>query len=392
MTSDWQARALSEICDINPESVRGWPAEREIAYIDISSIDPVNGISGVLRMPLATAPSRAQRVVRTGDVLVSTVRTERRAFARVPSSLDGQVASTGFAVLRVREALVDARFLWAAIRSPVFVEEMVSQQVGSNYPAVRPRDVAAFRLALPPLEEQRRIASIVGALDDKIEHNLLLARRLSESAQLLFQRRFGNNAGWPNGSLSDLCTTQYGFTASASEEPVGPKFVRVTDINKRPWIDWANVPYCEIDSKAFESYRLRSGDIVVARMADPGKSAIIDEGVDAVFASYLVRLRTASRAHAYYVYGFLQSDRYAEYAAGAMSGSVQKNMNAKVIVGAQIPIPPHAEMQKHLDEVLPLRERLAAALRENARLSAIRSEILPKLTSGTIRVPESYKP
>ena len=292
---------------------------------------------------------------------------------------------------------------------------------------------------LPPLPEQRAIAHILGTLDDKIELNRRMSQTLEAMAQALFkawfvdfepvraklagrwQRGVGANhdsplqpglpahlydlfpdrlvdselgeipEGWEVKKLSDLCTTQYGYTTSAVDEPVGPKFLRVTDINKRNWIEWGDVPYCAIEPDARASYSLQVGDLVVARMADPGKSAIIEEDIDAVFASYLVRLKTPSLAHSYYLYGFLKSDLYAEYAEGAKSGSVQANMNAKVIVGASLTVPPKAVLDAFLREVLPLRQRLVANVRESRTLAALRDALLPKLISGEIRVKDAER-
>ncbi len=194
--------------------------------------------------------------------------------------------------------------------------------------------------------------------------------------------------GWEVARLSDLCSTQYGYTASALSEPVGPKLLRVTDINKRNWIEWDTVPYCSISVEDKAKYALSLGDIVVARMADPGKSAIVEEQIDAVFASYLVRLKTTSLAHAYYLYGFLKSDAYREYSESATSGSVQANMNAKVIVGAKLLVPPTAVMEAYLHSVLPLRRRIVANLRESRTLTALRDALLPKLISGELRVKD----
>jgi type I restriction enzyme S subunit len=192
--------------------------------------------------------------------------------------------------------------------------------------------------------------------------------------------------------LSDLCSTQYGYTASAVDEPVGPRFLRVTDINKRNWIEWGDVPHCAIDPEARASYALHLGDLVVARMADPGKSAIIEEEIDAVFASYLVRLKTASLAHSYYVYGLLKSDLYSEYAEGAKSGSVQANMNAKVIVGASLVVPPTPVMEQFLHAVRPLRQRLVANVRESRTLATLRDTLLPKLLYGEVQMNQAEKP
>jgi type I restriction enzyme S subunit len=269
--------------------------------------------------------------------------------------------------------------------------------------------------------EQRAIAYILGTLDDKIELNRRMNETLEAIARALFKSWFvdfdpvrakaeGRDSGLPKRiadlfpdsfedselgeipkgwrvvRLSDLCTTQYGYTARAVDEPIGPKFLRVTDINKRNWIDWGDVPHCAIDPSTRTSYVLEVGDLVVARMADPGKSAIIEEEIDAVFASYLVRLKTPSLALSYYVYGFLKSDLYAEYAEGAKSGSVQANMNAKVIVGVSLALPPEQVLQQFLQAVLPLRRRLVANVRESRTLAALRDILLTKLISGELRV------
>lgn len=121
-------------------------------------------------------------------------------------------------------------------------------------------------------------------------------------------------------------------------------------------------------------------------MADPGKAAIIDDKVNAVFASYLVRLKTKTLAFAYFVYGYLRSPDYADYAAGAIGGSVQKSMNAKVLVDCWIKAPPQELVERHLDFAKPTRLRMSAALREVALLRRMRALLLPKLISGEIPV------
>jgi type I restriction enzyme S subunit len=256
-------------------------------------------------------------------------------------------------------------------------------------------------LTLPPLSIQRRIAEILGRLDDKIEVNRRIDRTLEAMAQALYRHWFVEFGpfrdgefveselgmipkGWEAGRLSNLCSTQYGYTASATDKPVGPKLLRVTDINKRNWIEWGSVPHCVISADDRSKYALEVGDIVVARMADPGKSAIVEEAVDAVFASYLVRLKTNSLAYAYFVYEFLKSPQYGEYAEGAKGGSVQANMNAKIIVGADLVIPPVPVLAAFLAKVLPLRQRLVASVKESSVLASVRDYLLPKLLSGEV--------
>jgi type I restriction enzyme S subunit len=320
---------------------------------------------------------------------------------------------------------IDPTFFFYLLRylKPNFVGIARNKQT-TGLGHVTKRDLENIEAAYPSLPEQRAIAHILGTLDDKIELNRRMNETLEAMARTLFKSWFvdfdpvrakaeghdpglpieigdifpdsfedselgENPKGWPVKKLSDLCSTQYGYTASAVDKPIGPKLLRVTDINKRNWINWGDVPYCAIDPDTRASYVLEIGDLVVARMADPGKSAIIEEDIDAVFASYLVRLKTPSLAHSYYVHGFLKSDLYAEYAEGAKSGSVQANMNAKVIVGASLTVPPEQVIQQFLRAVLPLRQRLVANVLESRTLAALRDTLLPKLISGEMRVKDT---
>lgn len=97
---------------------------------------------------------------------------------------------------------------------------------------------------------------------------------------------------WPEVKLGDLVDMQYGYTASAQDEPVGPKFLRITDIVS-DIINWDTVPHCEIDENDYEKHKLFKGNIVVARTgATAGYAKLIRENdKEAVFASYLIRIR-----------------------------------------------------------------------------------------------------
>ncbi len=97
---------------------------------------------------------------------------------------------------------------------------------------------------------------------------------------------------FPVTSLTDLCeSVRYGYTASATLEPCGPRFLRITDIVPES-LDWGTVPYCEISDADRERFGLTVDDIVIARTgATVGYAKQIREQIEAVFASYLVRFR-----------------------------------------------------------------------------------------------------
>ena len=139
--------------------------------------------------------------------------------------------------------------------------------------------------------------------------------------------------------LQDYCDViQYGYTQSASEKEVGPKFLRITDIQNKP-INWNEVPYCEISEKDLKKYLLETGDIVIARTgASTGTNAIYDSKKmpQSVFASYLIRLKLNEEFDPLYVHYFLQSPFYKEHIAGILGGSAQPNANAQQLTNVQI--------------------------------------------------------
>ena len=169
MRDSWAQVTLGDVADINPDNTDQLRDNDEITYIDLSSVSSAAGISADLfRGSYRTAPGRARRIVRKDDVLISTVRPYLKGFSMVPQYLDGAVASTGFCVLRAKRKHILPGLIWAVVGTDQFVENLMSKATGSSYPAVRPSDVAAHPIALPPLTEQTRIVGIVTAMDDVV--------------------------------------------------------------------------------------------------------------------------------------------------------------------------------------------------------------------------------
>jgi Restriction endonuclease S subunits len=157
---------------------------------------------------------------------------------------------------------------------------------------------------------------------------------------------------WKEVKLKTVCSDiSYGYTASASKEKVGPKFLRITDITSGK-INWDTVPYCKISEKDYHKYKLSVGDIVIARTGTLGSSAIIKNDIDAVFASYLIRFRIDEKlADPFFISYVLQSQDFKEYVNAVNSGSVQPGTNARQLGDYEFPLPPLPE-QKAIAEVL----------------------------------------
>ncbi len=187
----WEVKRLKYTATINDEALaETTDPGYEFKYVDISSVDAVSGIVAEEEMIFETAPSRARRVVRDGDTVVSTVRTYLRAIAPIWNPPDSLVVSTGFAVVRPRS--VEPAFLSYALRESSFLETVVARSVGVSYPAVKASEVATIPIPLPPPPEQRAIANFLDAetakLDTLVAKKRELIEKLKEKRSALISR------------------------------------------------------------------------------------------------------------------------------------------------------------------------------------------------------------
>ena len=173
----WRSANLGGLAQVNPEQLGSRTGPNYLLeYLDIAAIEQPGVIGASRTFRFSEAPSRARRLAREGDILVSTVRPYLRNFACVRKAPDNLVVSTGYAVIRPGDG-VDGRFLYQHILSARFVEFLKPRMSGSNYPAVTADDVEAYPLFLPPLPEQRKIAAILSSLDDVVEQTRMVIDR-----------------------------------------------------------------------------------------------------------------------------------------------------------------------------------------------------------------------
>ncbi len=187
----WNVKRLKYSATINDETLPETTLpDFEFSYVDISSVDAVTGITIVEDVVFEDAPSRARRIVRDGDTIVSTVRTYLRAIAPIRKPPENLIVSTGFAVVRPRK--LDPKYLSYALRESGFVETVVARSVGVSYPAVNASDVATIPITLPPEEEQLAIATFLDhqtvKIDTLVAKKQTLIERLKEKRIALISR------------------------------------------------------------------------------------------------------------------------------------------------------------------------------------------------------------
>lgn len=305
--------------------------------------------------------------------------------------------------LRVNRSVADPLFCFYYFASPRYAEYIRNRGIGGAVPGINLGILKSLAIALPPIKTQKQIVSILSAYDSLIENNLRRMKLLEESARLLYREwfvrlRFPGHEhtriindvpeGWEKKFLADLCkSVDYGYTASAQTEGIGPRLLRITDIVPQV-IDWSSVPYCEIPDDKKEKFLLQEGDIVIARTgATVGYAKRLHKRhPEAVFASYLVRLRLKPEVDDLMIGIFVESEDYKKYVQSRIGGAAQPNANARVLSGASLLIPSPKFQNLFHEAVLPIFDQRELLQIQNHKLKAARDLLLPKLMSGEIAV------
>ncbi len=185
-------RPLKRTCSLNPDVLpESTDPELEFDYVDIGNVSLESGVTDRVHMTFASAPSRARKLVRSDDIIVSTVRTYLKAVACIGEDAEHLVVSTGFAVLRAKPES-EPRFLYSVVQSHPFVEGIVAASSGVSYPAINPSTLGDLSVPLPDLPTQKAIADFLdretARIDQLIEKKQRMVEVLGEKRQVVISR------------------------------------------------------------------------------------------------------------------------------------------------------------------------------------------------------------
>ena len=166
----WKVKSLKHVVSCNDDTLNDkTDKDLEINYIEIGDVSLEKGIENYTKMKFSEAPSRARRIVKENDIILSTVRTYLKAITKVNSNYDNFIASTGFAVLRSKS--INPDFLGAIVKTENFIDEVISLSVGVSYPAINSSILLDISIPLPPEDEQLMIS-------DKIDKEFISFQNL----------------------------------------------------------------------------------------------------------------------------------------------------------------------------------------------------------------------
>ena len=345
--------------------------------------------------------SKKLRHFENNDILIARYGA---SLGRICTGMSG-VYNVALAKIIFSENILNRKYVYWMLQSDVFQIPLLSisrtAQAGFNKD-----DLSIFSMPLPPFVEQQRIVERIESLFTKLDEakeNLqnvldgfetrkaaILHKAFTGELTAKWRKQHGVSMdSWEEKKLGDVADTQYGYTESASSEAIGPKFLRITDI-QNGIVNWDKVPYCRISEEELEKYKLSIEDIVIARTgATTGKSYLIKDNILSVFASYLIRLKLKTKdVLSNFIYQFMQSQLYWTQITDFSKGIAQPGVNAQKLKEIKLLLPTfpeQTEIVRIIDDLL-VKEQQAKKLAENtfAKIDLIKKAILAHAFRGEL--------
>jgi type I restriction enzyme S subunit len=360
--------------------------------------------TGNEHLPTASVPHLKAKLGQPEDTVVTTKGNSVGVTAYVPRRAPEFVYSPHLSYWRSRDASVIAPgFLRYWARAPALKSQLKAMAGSTDMaPYLSLADQKRLRIALPQAAVQRRIAGVLGALDDKIEHNSSVAEHLEAIGRAAFETavgrllmdgdvRQGVPADWRVVTLSEL------FELNPSRRLATGTLAPYLEMKNMPTVghfpdDWYERP-------AGSGARFANGDTLVARITpclENGKVAFVDfldESVIGWGSTEYIVMRPRPPTAPSIAYFLARNDDFRDFAVRHMSGSSGRQpVSAEALSGYRVPVPDDERLSDLGRELSVVLANVRARRLESRTLSAIRDALLPKLVSGRIRVPESYDP
>jgi type I restriction enzyme S subunit len=397
MANGWTDTTLGELCDRGQARIQTGPFGSQLHSYDYQPtgvpVVPTEGIGrrrlrdeDIPRVSEEVANRLSRHKLKAGDILFARRGAQATGLsALVEARHAGWLCGTGAILLRLEAPDVDATFLSFVLSSDVAISWLKAHAVGAVMPNLNEGVLRRLPLRLPTPAEQRTIASVLGALDDKIELNRRMNETLEALARALFQNWFvdATQAGLPKGWRES--TVDEDFNLTMGQSPPGesynetgdgiPFYQGRTDFGFR-------YPTARVFCTAPTRFA-NAGDTLVSVRAPVGSVNMAAEKCSVGRGVASVRHKSGSRSYTYYFMRSIESDFAKFEADGTVFGSINKADFHAIKRAA-----PPPEIVEAFEKLLfPIDQRIENNENESRTLAALRDALLPKLLSGELRLP-----
>ena len=411
--NEWQVKTFSDCATLIRESVS--PSDLgDTLYIGLEHIG--ENMLSLVGQGVASSVTSTKSRFKQGDILFGKLRCYFRKVVRVP--FDG-ICSTDIWVTRAKEG-VDQGFLYYCMASQSFVDFADSGSEGTRMPHAQWEWVSRYKIRLPTLPEQRRIAHILSTLDDKIELNRQMNETLEATARAIFKSWFVNfdpvkakmeghkppcmdtetaalfpsafqdsplgeiPKGWKVGTLGEIAKNVR-RSVKASEIDSSECFIGLEHMPRRN----IALSQWQIDAEiASNKYRFRKGEILFGKL-NPHFHKVGIAPIDGVCSTDILVIQPIEVGWFGVVLGLVSSDNFVAYTTACSKGTTLPRTNWNDMSRYEIVLPKVEIAQKYTEFIRPIIKRIIKNIHQSRTLSQIRDTLLPKLLSGEIRVDDA---
>jgi type I restriction enzyme S subunit len=394
---DWEIKQLASICDI----VMGQSPSSESYNENDTGLPLVQGNADIKSR--ITKPriytSQITKISEVDDIIM-TVRAPVGAIAK--SNIKSCIGR-GVCALRVKS--IDNEFLYQML-----IEKETSWirlEQGSTFSAVNSKDIKTFKIALPPLPEQQKIAAILSTVDEQISTTDKIIEKSKELKKGLMQKLFSEGIGhtefkdtkigripkdWEVKKVGDICKLQGGFAFKSSDATEnGIRWFKIANVgvNRVKWDAESFLPLGF--EKKHPDFVLNEGDIVVAmtRPVLSGKlkiCTIMKSDSGSLLNQRVGRVRLIDNNDSVYYYQSFNTKRFIDSVEGELFGTDPPNISSKLFENIKIPFPPKQERTKIAAILSEVDAKIEKEQTQKTHLQALKKGLMQQLLTGKKRV------
>jgi type I restriction enzyme S subunit len=397
---EWQAVKLEDVSRKRSDNVDPQEVDLE-RHVGLEHIEPNTPYP---QWESLDGLSSTKRRFESGDILFAKLRPNLEKSAQ--PDFEGVASADIFPI--IAEQGVNSKYLLYRLSSKPVYDHSRRTSVGTRMPRTSWNLFSNFEFGLPPLGEQRKIATVLHTIDQAIQQTEEIIGQTHVVKNALMQDVFHGQyeefetyestpvgkipSHWNDVTIGDVVhTAQYGISESLSEEGQYPIF-RMNNVENGYMIE-EPMKYIDLNDDEFEKYRVETGDILFNRTNSlelVGKTGIYELEGDHVFASYLVRLQTNEQANSYYLNYYMNSseaqNRMMDFATKGVS---QANINANSIQQVKLPLPPMDEQREIAERIRGVDSQIESNQRYIEQLKRLKQGLMQDLLSGAVRTHET---
>ena len=340
---------------------------------------------------------KKQYLTNSGDIVM--IRYGSQTAGLVVKSFEGAIANNMFKIT-LDEQVVDRDFIYYALSQEDVFSSLRNAQSSSTMPAITFEIASRIQLKIPSLEEQRRIAGILGAIDDKIENNRRINTNLELQAQALYKQWFVDNRSddWETKPLSEIAEFIGGYSYKGNElvESSSTAMATIKNFERKGGFKVEGFKDIVASPKLKAEQHAKLFDILVAHTDLTQNADVIGNAEilltcgkysDIIFSMDLVKvLPKACFSYKYLLAAMLKNFHFKAHCLGYVNGTTVLHMSKKALPEYIVSCPSNSEAEKMDRAFKAYYHKMAEILQENETLATLRDTLLPKLMNGEIKV------